>query len=85
VNEHHKREMKMSTAIQELNVSEINDVAGGVMNENKCVAVVTLAGGLFGAGIGAWGTAGFGAAAGFSGGLRIGAMAGGVACGFFYE
>ncbi|MEH6437139.1 hypothetical protein [Massilia sp. DD77] len=75
----------MSTAMRELNVSEINDVAGAIMTETKCIAIVTLAGGLFGAGIGAWGTAGFGAGAGFSGGVRLGAIAGGLVCGSIYE
>lgn len=74
----------MSIAIRELSVSEINDVAGAVVNEAVCIGAATLAGGLIGAGIGAYTTAGFGAGAGFTGGARIGGIVGGLGCGFFF-
>jgi hypothetical protein len=75
----------MSIAVRELSVNEINEVAGGVVNEAVCIATATLAGGLVGAGIGAYTTAGFGAGAGFTGGARIGGLIGGLGCAFFFS
>lgn len=69
-------------SVNELTVEEINEVSGGT--EWQCVAASGIAGGVIGAGIGGFTTAGFGAWPGFEGGALIGTLVGGVGCGFFY-
>lgn len=70
--------------MQVLTFDEVMSVNGGI-TETQCVAAVSAIGGGIGAGIGGYTTAGFGAWAGFEGGALIGGMAGGLACGFFFQ
>jgi len=70
--------------MQTLNLNQIENVSGGTA-ENMCIAASAFTGGLIGGGIGAYFTGGAGAWAGFEGGAVVGGIAGGLACGYFFD
>ncbi|MEH6437138.1 hypothetical protein [Massilia sp. DD77] len=74
----------MNTAIKELSIEEVNQVAGAV-TQKQCVAIATAAGGWFGAFMVGAETAGFGSWAGFVMGSQIGGAVGAVGCAYIYE
>lgn len=69
--------------IEPMSTSEIHEVSGGTLDQ--CITGASLAGGLLGAGLGAFSSFGFGVEPGFMGGAAIGGAIGYLACPLFYS
>lgn len=70
--------------MREISMMEIDQVSGGSNNVGICQGITTIAGGVIGGVIGAYGTFGFGTSIGAGWGASAGGVAGSFFCPAFF-